>query len=110
MAKKIDHIGKALGATRQLTLKTKAAGPLHLLQLREEIDARLSSRGGRPSDPEWDLRRVIPLKKSSWDFLRETSEKLRVNPGQLAAILLERGIDSFKGKGPTQKGQVPVPD
>lgn len=101
MAKKTDRIGKALGATRQLSLKTKATGPLNWLQLRQEIDARLSSRGGRPSDPEWDLRRVIPLKKSSWDFLREASEKLRVNPGQLAAILLERGIDSFKEKGPS---------
>ena len=99
MTKKMDRIGKALGATRQFSLKTKVAGPLNLLQLQEEIDARLRSRGGRPSDPEWDLRRVIPLKRSSWDFLRKTSEKLRVNPGQLAAILLERGIDSIKKEG-----------
>jgi hypothetical protein len=96
MAKKMDRVGKALGATRQFSLKTRASGPLELIQLREEIDARLTSRGGRPSDPEWNLRRVIPLKKASWDFLQETSGKLRVNPGQLAAILLERGIDSFK--------------
>jgi len=96
MAKKIDRVGKALGATRQLSLKTHIAGPLDLLQLRAEIEARLKSRGGRPSDPEWDLRRVIPLKKSSWDFLRKTSGKLRVDPSHLAAILLERGINSFK--------------
>ncbi len=96
MSKKMDRIGKALGAMRQLSLKTRPSGPLEWIQLREEIDARLSSQGGRPSDPEWKLRRVIPLKKASWDFLRETSGKLRVNPGHLAAILLERGIDSFK--------------
>ena len=96
MAKKLDRIGKALGATRQLSLKTKIAGPLELIQLREEIDSRLRSRGGRPSDPDWDLRRVIPLRKSSWNYLRQTSTKLRVNPGHLAAILLEQGIDSFK--------------
>ena len=92
----MDKIGNALGATRQFSLKTKIGGPLEWIQLCEEIDSRLRSRGGRPSDPEWDLRRVIPLKKSSWDFLRQTSSKLRVNPGHLAAILLERGIDSFK--------------
>ena len=92
----MDRVGRALGATRQFSLKTRASGPLELIQLREEIDTRLSSRGGRPSDPEWNLRRVIPLKKASWDFLRATSGKLRVNPGHLAAILLERGIDSFK--------------
>ena len=96
MAKQTDRVGRALGATRQFSLKMRASGPLELIQLREEIDARLSSRGGRPSDPKWNLRRVIPLKKASWDFLRETSGKLRVNPGHLAAILLERGIDSFK--------------
>ncbi len=96
MGQKLDRVGKALGATRQVSLKTRASGPLELIQLREEIDSRLSSRGGRPSDPEWNLRRVIPLKKTSWDFLRETSGKMRVNPGHLAAILLERGIDSFK--------------
>ena len=96
MAKKMDRIGKALGATRKLSLKTHIAGPLDLLQLRAEIVARLKSTGGRPSDPEWELRRVIPLKKSSWYFLQKTSGKLRVNPSHLAAILLERGIDSFK--------------
>jgi len=96
MAKEMDRIGKALGATRQLSSKTQIAGPLDLLQLQAEIEARLKSSGGRPSDPEWDLRRVIPLKKSSWDFLRKTSGKLRVNPSHLAATLLERGIDTFK--------------
>ena len=96
MAKRMDRIGKILGATRQFSLKTKVAGPLELVQLRGEIDARLRSRGGRPSDPEWDLRRVIPLKKSSWNYLREASGKLRVNPGHLAAIILEHGIDLYR--------------
>lgn len=96
MAKNLDRVGKALGATRQLSLKTHAAGPLKCIQLQEEIGARLSSRGGRPSEPEWNLRRVIPFMKSSWDFLQQTSGKLRVNPGHLAAMLLERGIESFK--------------
>ena len=108
MAKKLDRIGKALGATRQFSLKTRASGPLELVRLRGEIEARLRSRGGRPSDPEWDLRRVIPLKRSSWNFLRETSGKLRVNPGQLAAILLERGIDSFKRRRHGAKSRKPL--
>ena len=96
MAKKIDRVGKALGATRQMSLKTRASGPLELIQLREEIAARLSSRGGRPSDPKWNLRRVIPLKEESWTFLRQQSGKLRVTPGHLAAILLEREIAHLK--------------
>jgi len=108
MAKKMDRIGKALGATRQFSPKTRVSGPLALVQLREEIAARLSSRGGRPSDPEWNLRRAIPLKKASWDFLQETSGKLRVNPGHLAAILLERGIDSFKRRRERTSPRRPV--
>jgi len=96
MAKKIDRVGKSLGATRQVSLKTRASGPLELVRLREEIGVRLSSRGGRPSDPTWNLRRVIPLKEESWNFLRQQSGKLRVSPGHLAAILLEREIAQLK--------------
>jgi len=108
MAKKVDRIGKILGATRQFAVKTRAAGPLDLVQLREEINERLESRGGRPSDPEWDLRRVIPLKGSSWNFLREKSGELQVSPGHLAAIILERGIESFKGRRPGAKSRKPL--
>lgn len=96
MPKKIDRVGKILGATKQMSLKTRASGPLELIRLREEIGARLSSRGGRPSDPKWNLRRVIPLKEETWKFLRQQSGKLRVSPGHLAAILLEREIAHLK--------------
>jgi len=102
MAKKIDRVGKALGATGQMVLKTRPSVPLELMQLRREIDARLSSRGGRPSDPKWNLRRVIPLKEESWNFLRQQSDKLRVSPGHLAAILLEREIAQLKTSNDTK--------
>lgn len=107
MAKKVDRIGKILGATRQFAIKTRAAGPLDLVQLREEINERLESSGGRPSDPEWDLRRVIPLKRSSWNFLRQKSGELQVDPGHLAAIILERGIKSFRGRRQGAKRRKP---
>jgi hypothetical protein len=80
MAKKIDHIGKALGATRQISVGSRASGPLELLQLGEEIGARLSSKGGRPSDPKWNVRRVIPLKEESWNYLRQQTGNLRDEP------------------------------
>ena len=99
MAKKIDRVGKALGATKQMSLRTRASGPMELLQLGEEIGARLISRGGRPSDPKWNVRRVIPLKEESWNFLRQQSGKLRVSPGHLAAMLLEREIAHLKSAG-----------
>ena len=46
MAKKTDRIGKALGATRQISVGTRPSGPLELLQLGKEIGARLRSREG----------------------------------------------------------------
>ena len=96
MAKKIDRVGKALGATKQMSVRSRASGPLELLQLGEEIGARLSSRGGRPSDPKWNVRRVIPLKEESCNYLWQQSGKLRVSPGHLAAMLLEREIANLK--------------
>ena len=101
MAKKIDRIGKALGATKQMSVKTRASGPMELLRLGEEIGARLTSRGGRPSDPKWNVRRVIPLKEESWNYLQQQSGKLRVSPGHLAAMLLEREIAILKSAGRT---------
>ena len=56
-------------------------------------------QGGRPSDPKWNVRRVIPLKEASWNYLRQQSGKLRVSPGHLAAMLLEREIAYLKSAG-----------
>jgi hypothetical protein len=38
-----------------------SAGPLDLLQLRAEVAARLKSSGGRPTDPNWDVQRLVPF-------------------------------------------------
>ncbi len=97
-----DRIRRALGAQRVVPLEgLPSQGPLDLLQLGAELQERLRSSGGRPTDPEWTVRRVIPLKKKGWSDLERLAENCshqgqRVSPSQLAALLIERGLEELK--------------
>ena len=109
---KTAKIAKTLGADVVIDLKEHSInGPLSLLHLREKLENRLSSSGGRPTDSRWGLRRQIPFQRRYWHFLQDTSKFLRkegepASPGQLAAILLEDKINeiiahkeqSFRGR------------
>ena len=106
MATKQDEfekrVTKALGAQRSFSLDgLPSQGPLDLLQLRAELGRRLRSSGGRPTDPEWSVRRVIPFKEERWRELERLAERCReggqtVSPSQLAAVLIERGLKDLK--------------
>ncbi len=105
MASKQDEfeqrISRALGAQRSFSVDgLPSHGPLDLLQLRAELGRRLQSTGGRPTDPEWNLRRVIPFKEKGWRDLerlaaRCSTEGQTVSPSQLAALLIERGLQDL---------------
>lgn len=92
------RISDALGASRTVELPTRPAqGPLGLLQLRAELTDRLRSSGGRPTDPDWSVRRVVPFKPDKWRELEVIAERLSrpgrtVSPAQVAAMLIERGL------------------
>jgi hypothetical protein len=73
---------------------------MDLLQLRAEVARRLRSTGGRPTDPEWNVQRLIPFRDDRWRQLEELAKALstherRVGPGQVAAILIERALESI---------------
>lgn len=97
-----DEIAKALGAGRVVSLETlPSQGPLDLLELRAEVQRRLRSTGGRPTDPDWDIRRLVPFRREGWQELEHYArqcerEGQRVSPSQLAAFLIERGLQSLK--------------
>lgn len=103
--KRADDVAKALGAGRVLSLeRLPSQGPLDLLELRTEVQRRLRSTGGRPTDPDWDIRRLVPFRRESWQelehYARECErEGQRVSPSQLAALLIERGLQSLKKAG-----------
>lgn len=91
----------ALGASRSFTVANKPHGPFGVAALLDELQARLVSRGGRPSDPGPTIRRLVPIKKQVWRSLKAQAALLsshgkRVSPGQLAAILVEKSVSELK--------------
>jgi hypothetical protein len=98
-----DRIATALGADRVISLPgLPSQGPLDFLALRAEVQRRLRSTGGRPTDPDWDIRRLVPFRKEGWQQLEQLAKRCeqegqRVSPSQLAAFLIERGLESLKG-------------
>ncbi len=96
------RIAEALGASRVVELDSKnAGGPLDLLALREEVNQRLRSSGGRPTDPAWTLSRQVPFKEDSWNRLQEFASEVgtsgrRVGPAQLAALLIENSLEELE--------------
>lgn len=93
----IEWIGENLGAEHSFPVVTAPDGAFGAAALALEVAARLESRGGRPSDPEASIRRLVPMKRSVWRGLQEEARAVstsnrRVSPGQLAAVLVEKGL------------------
>ena len=97
----VESLAEDLGADRVVSLDVpQSRGPLDLLHLHAEVKRRLRSSGGRPSDPQWTVKRLVPFQEKSWKELEVITEKLeqkgqRVSPAQLAAILIERGLEDL---------------
>ena len=99
MKKQLDmnKIARGLGAKRQGKV-TASGGYLGAMQLLADIEARfrVPSGGGRPTDPRWTEKRLVPLAPQTLRRLEELAAKVRghggtsVEPMQLAALLLEK--------------------
>lgn len=71
-----------------------------LLALQREVQGRFISSGGRPADPDATIRRLVPVSPRTWKELTSQAALLskvgaRISPGQLAAVLLERGLSDL---------------
>jgi hypothetical protein len=108
--KRHDKIAETIGASRVVRLKElRFAGPLDWLELAQTLPSRLISSGGRPSDPRWDTKRLVPFRRKTWKQLTKEAEILstqgrKVGPAQLAAIVIEESLpviesDIFKEPG-----------
>ena len=101
------RIAEALGASRVVKLKGRRfAGPLDWVALAQTLQSRLVSRGGRPSDPHWDTKRLVPFRHRTWQRLSRQAEELsahgrRIGPAQLAAIFIEEQLASRLGHQPS---------
>jgi len=97
----MDKIAKALRAERRGKV-VAGGGYFGAMQLLAEIEARfrVPSGGGRPTDPAWTERRLLPLAPKTLKKLEEVSAKVRkhgvsIQPMQLAALLIERTADQL---------------
>lgn len=97
----MDKIAKALGAERRGKI-ANAGGYFGAMQLLTDIEARfrVPSGGGRPTDPAWTERRLLPLAPRTLKRLEEISAKVRehgmnVEPMQLAALLIEKTTEQL---------------
>lgn len=88
--RQVNRYREALGADHvQRVRNSSSQGPLGLLELAEEVRTRLRSTGGRPTMPEWDIKRPIPFRREDWDQLTELGKELGLSPAQCAALLVE---------------------
>jgi hypothetical protein len=96
----IDKIAKGLGAHR-LGMQETRAGYFGAMQLVADVKARFRTPkgGGRPTDPEWTQRRIVPLADRTLGRLEQLAkrvgevEHVRVEPMQVAALILERTLE-----------------
>jgi hypothetical protein len=98
----MDKIAKGLGAERRGKVAA-AGGYFGAMQLLADIEARfrVPTGGGRPTDPAWTERRLLPLAPRTLKRLEEIAANVRkhgganLEPMQLAALLIEKTAEQL---------------
>lgn len=93
----MEKIARGLGAVRAVKVPAKG-GYFGAMQVLADVEAmfRVPAGGGRPTDPRWTERRLVPLTPQTLERLEAIASRVRehggvtVEPMQLAALLLER--------------------
>ncbi len=93
----MDKIARGLGAERRGKVSA-TSGYFGARQLLADVEAkfRVPAGGGRPTDPRWTERRLVPLALETLERLEKITSRVRehrgvnVEPMQLAALLLEK--------------------
>lgn len=97
-----DKVARGLGARKKGAVYPTGGFP-GAAQLAAEVQERfrVPPGGGRPTDPSWSDKRLVPIAPRTLDRLQRMAKRLyedtglRVEPMQLAAILLETTIESI---------------
>lgn len=97
---------KLLGSGKPTSIGKLPADPLGMRMTASILRERLVSRGGRPSDPAWTIVRKVPMRPDTWAELDRCAKELqeqnvRVSAGQIAAVVLERGLRTESKDGDT---------
>src|SRR5256885_11719861 len=82
----MDKIARALGAERRGKI-TASGGYFGAMQLLADIEERfrVPSGGGRPTDPRWTERRLVPLAPRTLERLEQIADRksTRLNSSHL---------------------------
>ena len=94
---------RLLGSKKPVSIGKLPTNPSALRMFAPMVRERLISRGGRPSDPAWTIVRKIPMRPETWKEFSRCAEELQghkiyVSAGQIAAITLERGLQTTKAE------------
>jgi hypothetical protein len=98
----MDKIARGLGAVRRGKV-VASGGYFGALQLLADIEARfrVPPGGGRPTDPGWTERRLLPLAPQTLKRLEQIATRVRerrgvsIEPMQVAALLLEKTTEEL---------------
>src|SRR6266404_8926122 len=89
------RIARELGAERVGKVSARG-GYFGALQLAAEVAARfrVPEGGGRATDPSWSEQRLVRLSPKTLAQLEKLAEQSHANPMQIAALLLERVVQT----------------
>jgi hypothetical protein len=102
--KKLDHAALAKNLRSVVRGRVGAQGGYFgALQVAEEVRRRFQrpSGGGRARDPRWTEKRLLPVRPETLARLQKLADQVsdvlkhRVDPLQVAAVLIERDLDRF---------------
>jgi hypothetical protein len=96
----MERIAQALGAERCGKVSPRP-GYFGALQLAAEVAARfrVPDGGGRATDPSWSEQRLIRLSPQTLEQLGKLAEQAHASPMQVAALLLERAVQTVVNQG-----------
>src|SRR5919204_2768301 len=91
----MERIAKELGAERRGKVSPRG-GYFGALQLAAEVKARfrVPEGGGRATDPTWSEQRLVRLSPKTLEQLEKLGERAHASPMQVAALLLERAVQT----------------
>jgi len=101
----IRDLEKALGATHRGTVPATGGGAFGAARLAAILSKRLvPSQGkgtGRPSNPNWDTRKKVPMSTTTATELEQlallfSDESRKMTAMQLAGQVLEEGLQQLK--------------
>src|SRR5919204_3319513 len=97
----MDRIAKDLGAERRGKVSPRG-GYFGAVQLAAEVAARfrVPEGGGRATDPSWSEQRLVRLSPTTLEQLERLAEQAHASPMQVAALLLERAVETVASDEP----------